>query len=523
MSSAKVFNILLGLLCAVSVSAFAAIEDYTWSFSGASSWTTGENEIYIAVNNATEFSSAVIEVHFDPEFLEIGTESASLVDGTDFEKTGERMDSISVVGSKPIGTSGIARLTILSLAETEGYTSITVGTGDIVKLVFRVKSGVTSGNTTLELVSAITKASLATHEIEIQGEPAPELEDFTWSLSGASTWGEGDNEISIGVENDAAFTSAVIDVYYDPAYLEIGTESASLVEDTDFEKVGERMDSISVVGSKPDGTTGVVRLTILSMAQTEGYTDIAAGSGDIVKLVFRVKSGVYSGNTTLELVSSVSEVSLATHQIQIQILTPAGNPKDFTWSMSGVMVAGSTETEVFVQVKNTLWFSSVALDVFFDTTALEVKQPLEDNIILAGRAGLMNLAAAQEAGTDYVRLTVTGSELDPTNPRINAGKGTVAKLKFSVKTPLAGGESTTLQLKLSDGTEMASLTVTARDYTGPSPDLNGDGKNDIFDLIGFIPVLVGNSPSSLFSDVNGDGKTDVMDFLEILRQVLQQN
>jgi len=473
------------------------------------------------VENATPFASAVIEVTYDTTFLEIGTEAATLSQGTDFDLVGERMDSIGVVGSKPIGSSGTVRLTIYAKSRTEGYTDLPAGSGDIVKLVFRVKSGVTSGNTALELVNALPpRTSLATFDIEIQGAPAPVPEDFTWSISGASTWGAGENEIYIAVDNETAFSSAVIDLYYDPALLEIGTGGgATLSEGTDFDKLGERMDSISVVASKPDGTSGIVRLTIESLAQTEGYTALPAGSGDIVKLVFRVKSGVYSGSATLELVSSVSEVSLATHQIGIEALPPAGNPADFTWSMSGALVAGALETEVYVLVRNSLWFSDVELDVFFDTTALEPVQPLADNVSLVRRAASMNLTPAQQAGTDYVRLTVSGSELDPTAPRIDAGSGTIASLKFNIKTAFLGGESTTLQLKLSDGTALASLTITAREYTGPSADVSGDGVENIFDLLGLLNSLSGNVPKSLFTDVNGDGKTDIFDLLEILRQL----
>jgi len=92
------------------VAAYAAVEDYTWSFTGESTWSAGENEVYIAVENATPFASAVIEVTYDTTFLEIGTEAATLSQGTDFDLVGERMDSIGVVGSKPIGSSGTVRL-----------------------------------------------------------------------------------------------------------------------------------------------------------------------------------------------------------------------------------------------------------------------------------------------------------------------------------------------------------------------------------------------------------------------------
>ena len=86
-------------------------------------------------------------------------------------------------------------------------------------------------------------------------------------------------------------------------------------------------------------------------------------------------------------------------------------------------------------------------------------------------------------------------------------------------TQLLGGESTSLQLKLSDGTELASLTITARDYTGPTADVSGDGKEDVFDMLEVLYVLAGTVPPSAFTDVNGDGKIDIWDFIEVLRQL----
>jgi len=343
--------------------------------------------------------------------------------------------------------------------------------------------------------------------------------DHAWSLIGTPTSESGENEIYLAVQNDTAFSAAVIEVHYDTTVLMIGTDSPFLSEGTDFERVGERMDSIAVMGSKPLGTTGVVRLTLYSTAKTEPYYHVVAGTGDIIKLVFRVKSGVASGTTTLQLTTINSATVLATQEIEVQGLPAPGNPEDFNWSLSGVLVAGSQETEIYVLVKNDLWFGNIVLDVFFDSTLLEIKEPLADNVLLVKRAAAMNFTPSHEAGSNYVRLTVSTSEQDPAFPRIEAGSGTIANLDFNIKTPVQSGKTTTLQVKLSDETELASLTMTAREFTGPSADVSGDGKEDIFDLLDLLNVLGGNTPKSVFSDVNDDGKTDIFDLLEILRQL----
>jgi len=343
--------------------------------------------------------------------------------------------------------------------------------------------------------------------------------DHAWSLIGTPTSGSGENEIYIAVQNDTLISVAVIEVHYDTTVLEIGTTDPWLSPGTDFEPVGERMDSIAVMGSKPVGTEGVVRLTLYSTAQTDPYYHVVAGTGDIIKLVFRVKPGVASGTTTLQLTTINSKAELATEEIEVQGLPAPGNPEDFNWSLSGVLVAGSQETEIYVLVKNDLWFGDIVLDVFFDSTLLEIKEPLADNVLLVKRAAAMNFTPSHEAGSNYVRLTVSTSEQDPAFPRIEAGSGTIANLNFNIKTPVQSGETTTLQVKLSDETELALLTMTAREFTGPSADVSGDGKENIFDLLNLLNVLGGNTPKSVFSDVNDDGKTDIFDLLEILRQL----
>ncbi len=344
-------------------------------------------------------------------------------------------------------------------------------------------------------------------------------EDHSWSLSGTPSSELGENEVYIAVANDTAFSVAVIEVHYDTTVLKIGTSSLFLSEGTDFEPVGVRMDSISVMGSKPAGTSGVVRLTLFSPAATYPYYHVVAGTGDIIRLVFKVKFGVASGTTTLQLTTINSRAVLATQEIEIQGMSAPGNPEDFNWSLSGILVAGSQETEIFVMVRNDLWFGNVVFDVFYDSTLLEIKQPLADNVLLVSRAAAMNFTPSHEAGSNYVRLTVSTSEEDPAFPSIEAGSGTIAKLNFNIKTPMQSGETTTLQVKLSDQTELASLTMTAREFTGPSADVSGDGKEDVFDLLDLLKVLGGSVPKSVFSDVNDDGKTDIFDLLEILRQL----
>lgn len=336
------------------------------------------------------------------------------------------------------------------------------------------------------------------------------LEDHTWSLNGTLTSGSAANEIYIAVNNDTAFSAASIEVHYDTTLIEINEpleEKAQLIG---------RASDLTLLPSKLPGWD-YVRITFFSSSSEQPYPDLEVGTGDIVKLIFRVKVGVSTQNTTLQLTTKSSKALLATQVIEIQGGLPdPGNPEDFNWSMSGVLVADSLETGTLVRVKNELWFSSAVFDVFYDTTLLEIKQPLADNVLMIKRAAAMNYTPSHEEGWDYVRLTLFPSEEDPTIPRIDAGSGAIASLKFNIKTPFQGGETTSLHVKLADGTEMASLTLTARVFTGPTADLSGDGKEDIFDVIEFLRVLSGNVPKSAFSDVDGNGKTDIFDLIEIL-------
>ena len=172
-------------------------------------------------------------------------------------------------------------------------------------------------------------------------------QDHTWFLSGTLNIGV-DNEIFIAVANDTAFSAAVVEVHYDTTLLEIGTASPSLLsEGTHFVRVGERMDSIAVMGSKPAGTEGVARFTLYSTAQTDPYYHIVAGTGDIIKLIIKVKPGVESGATTLELTKTNSGVSLTT--LRLDITAPEGNVAP-SWSVSAVtlnLTEGSLFTHVF--------------------------------------------------------------------------------------------------------------------------------------------------------------------------------
>jgi len=517
MPFARISFALFGLLLATTVTAFADLEDYTWSLNGTLSVGETANEVYIAVENGTAFEAASIEVHYDTTVLELQDPLADNV------QLVNRASDLTLLPTRPINPPPMhpswnyVRMTVFTTAQTPPLPDVEVGSGDIARLVFAVKEGVEAETATTLLLTLkspiIAGDTLAVQEFVVAGptEPVITLEDHNWSVSGSLDIDQEANEVYIAVENEVGFEAAAVELHYDNTLLEIQEPLADNVE-----LIGRAAD-LSLLPSQQEGWS-YVRMTVFSTVQTPPLPEVEVGSGNIIEVVFKVKDGVSPQATTFQLTTIDSGTVLATKEIEIQGLPAAGDPGDFAWKISSAaMVAGSLETEVFILVTNNLWFSSVVLDLYYDTAVLELKQPLADNILPVRRAAAMNLTSTQEA--DHVRLTVSGSELDPTTPRIDSGKGTIIKLEFNVLTQLLGGESTSLQLKLSDGTQMAALTITARDYTGPTADVSGDGKEDVFDMLEVLYVLAGTVPPSAFTDVNGDGKIDIWDFIEVLRQL----
>ena len=111
------------------------------------------------------------------------------------------------------------------------------------------------------------------------------------------------------------------------------------------------------------------------------------------------------------------------------------------------------------------------MDVFYDTTLLEIAEPLESHLALAGRAADLEFFPAKLADWSFVRLTVFRTVATAPFPELEAGSGVILKFSFKVKSPLEAGASTTLQLKLKNGALLSSYQLTARGLTGVQGDV----------------------------------------------------
>ena len=398
MPLARILSALFGLLLAATVTAFADLEDYTWSLSGTLSQGETANEVYVAVQNETAFDAATIEVHYDTTVLQL---QAPLADNVLLVN---RASDLSLMPTK-LDSWDYVRMTIFSTVQTPPFPDLEAGSGDIVKLVFAVKEGVEAETATtllLTLKSPITEGdTLATQEFVVAGptEPVITLEDHNWSVSGSLDIDQEANEVYIAVENEVGFDAAAVELHYDNTLLEIQEPLADNVQ------LVNRASDLTLLPSQLEDWS-YVRMTVFSTVQTPPLPEVEIGSGDIVKVIFSVKEGVSPQATTFQLTTRDAGAVLATQEIEIQGLPAAGDPGDFAWKVNGpAMVAGSLETEVFILVTNSLWFSSVVLDLYYDTAVMEVKPTLADNILPVRRAVAMNVTSTQEA--DHVRLTVS--------------------------------------------------------------------------------------------------------------------
>ncbi len=345
----------------------------------------------------------------------------------------------------------------------------------------------------------------------VAGVAAAAEQDYTWTISGELKGDADTNMVYVGVTSDSLLTAATVEVHFDTTLLEFVPyeEPSNYLEGRTTVFTTKPFTNVDSSGNVKD----FVRVVLFDF-----NSDIPPGEGTILKFKFRVKPGVTGGTqTTLTLKSLKGIHQLATLQVEIEgsIWESPGDPKDFSWKMKGVAVADSVTTAVNILLNNTIWVADMALDLVYDPAVLEIALPASD-VSLLGRAADINLNVTGAGGTGTARLTFASPSSTPPFPVIDPGSGKVVGVKFSVVGALPAGGSTEISLRHSDGTVLATHTLKARAYVGPTADVDGNGSTSIFDVLEFL-TLWQNAPASPFTDVNGDGKSDIFDLLEILK------
>ncbi|MBW7997552.1 MAG: hypothetical protein FVQ81_13440 [Candidatus Glassbacteria bacterium] len=332
--------------------------------------------------------------------------------------------------------------------------------------------------------------------------------DYTWTISG-SLDGEADtNRIFVAVTSDSLLGAATLEIHYDTTKLEF----------VPYDDAADYLTGRVAVFTNPPTIypyPDYQRILLFDFS-----LDIPAGSGDVLKFLFKVKDGVTGGTlTTIYLTTRRSVDTLATQQFEVEgsIWDTPGDPAQSSWNMKGTAVADSNAAEVYVVMGNSLWIAEMVLDLSFDPQVLDLTEASTD-ITLKGRASDLNLSVAYVAASGTAQLTISTTSATPPFPVIDPGSGTILGIKFSVVSPLADGEMTQIDLSLADGTELVTHQLQARAYTGPTADVDGNGSTSIFDVLEFL-VMWQNAPPSPFTDVNGDGKSDIFDLLAILAEL----
>ena len=291
MSSGKLIRVVVVLFLALAVSLRAAEQDHTWSLSGTLVAGADSSIISIGVVNAVVESAFTIEVHYDTTLLEVVQNSGKGIG---------RATGWTVTTNV---TADYIRFVLIDLSGN----SIAAGSGDIIQFAFRLKSGATAGTST---TLSLTKKTPATGSPVVLVQPktftvtAPTFDeaDFTWSLSGALTAASSANTITVSVDNDVAFSAATVELHYDPAILELVSNSSA--------GTGRAQGWTVTTATGAD----YIRMVFIDLSGGE----VAIGSGAVLKVDFKVKSTLTASTaTTLSLTKKNGDVVLVSQQFNV--------------------------------------------------------------------------------------------------------------------------------------------------------------------------------------------------------------
>lgn len=334
-------------------------------------------------------------------------------------------------------------------------------------------------------------------------------QDYTWTISGELKGDADTNLVYLGVTSDSLLRAATVEVHYD----------TTLLEFVPYDNAADYLTGRTTVFAQapmPGADADFVRILLFDLSM-----DIPPGSGNVLKLRFRVKAGVAGGTMAAFRLTrrngNTSGAELATQQMEIEgsLWDNPGDPRDFTWKIKGLAVVDSSTVEANLILTNTVWVADMVLNLVYDPAVFEIAD-LSTDVTLLGRAADINLDVVSASGSGMATLTFSSTSSIPPFPVIDPGSGKIVNIKFTAVNALADGETTEITLKHSDGTELVAYQLPARAYSGPSADTDGNGSTNIFDVLTFL-TLWQNSPANPFTDVNGDGKSDIFDLLEILK------
>ena len=185
-----------------------------------------------------------------------------------------------------------------------------------------------------------------------------------------------------------------------------------------------------------------------------------------------------------------------------------------SFSLPSFVSTGETFTAT-LNIANAVDLAGAQLNIHFDPTALEATD-IQEGDFLSGEGVFF-----QVAGFKTVPGEISGIRIAHANGV--TGSGTLLKVIFKVKAAgVSALEVRDLRLGNSVGGRLPSQAIAAQVEVRPTPDVNGDGKVDILDMV-FITRhfgLASAAPPEV--DVNGDGEIDIIDLI-LVTQHLRRN
>ena len=185
-----------------------------------------------------------------------------------------------------------------------------------------------------------------------------------------------------------------------------------------------------------------------------------------------------------------------------------------SFSLPSSISAGETFTAA-LNIADAVDLAGVQLNIHFDPTVLEATD-IQEGDFLSGEGVFF-----QVAGFKTVSGEISGIRIAHANGV--TGGGTLLKVIFKAKAVgVSALEVRDLRLGNSVGGRLPSQAIAAQVEVRPKPDVNGDGKVDILDMV-FITRhfgLASAAPPGV--DINGDGEIDIIDLI-VVAQHLRRN
>ena len=190
--------------------------------------------------------------------------------------------------------------------------------------------------------------------------------------------------------------------------------------------------------------------------------------------------------------------------------------------------AGKTSTvKILLSVDQDVY--GAQFDLLFDQTKLQIKPLSEQGLAVGANGSPLTLPVIDEdaitAANSAGKLVVMMLNLELQPMPAGQNKELLAVM-FKIDSTAAAGDIpiSLANVSLSTVIDTLAIEISVTAVSGKISvgafepgDVSGDGKINIFDLLGLLKVLGGSGTAEGDPDVNADGKTNIFDLLSLLK------